>query len=224
MITPEIKRKILQIVNIFETGKLEGRYYELVVMNDGPGGIPQITYGRSQTTEYSGLKNLVQRYIRSEGKYATQLSEYVSRIGKTPLSNDRVFKQLLVQAARNDPMMISVQDEFFDKTYYQPAYKFFISNGFKLPLSLLVIYDSYIHSGRVPDFLRRRFGEKIPARGGNEKEWVARYCDVRHQWLKYHSNPILRKTTYRTACFKEQIASGNWMLDQPIKVQGVVVA
>ncbi|KUK60465.1 MAG: Uncharacterized protein XD81_0176 [Bacteroidetes bacterium 38_7] len=47
MITPEIKRKILQIVNVFETGKLEGRYDELVVMNDGPGGIPQITYGRS---------------------------------------------------------------------------------------------------------------------------------------------------------------------------------
>ncbi|HNQ60125.1 MAG TPA: chitosanase [Bacteroidales bacterium] len=222
MITPEIKRKILQVVNVFETGKLEGRYDALVVMNDGPGGIPQITFGRSQTTEYSGLRDLILRYIKREGVYAAQLSEYEPRIGKTPLTNDQVFKQLLIQAGRNDPLMISVQDEFFDQTYYQPAFKFFTTNGFELPLSLLVIYDSYIHSGRVPDFLRRRFGEKIPARGGNEKEWVTRYCDVRHQWLKYHSNPILRKTIYRTACFKEQIALGNWMLVLPIRVQGLV--
>ena len=61
MITPESKRKILQVVNVFETGKLEGRYDALVVMNDGPGGIPQITFGRSQTTEYSGLRDLILR-------------------------------------------------------------------------------------------------------------------------------------------------------------------
>ena len=134
MITPESKRKILQVVNVFETGKLEGRYDALVVMNDGPGGIPQITFGRSQTTEYSGLRDLILRYIKREGVYAAQLSEYEPRIGKTPLTNDQVFKQLLIQAGRNDPLMISVQDEFFDQTYYQPAFKFFTTNGLELPL------------------------------------------------------------------------------------------
>jgi chitosanase len=52
MIQPEIKRKIEKVVNVFETGTPEGRYDLLVVMNDGPGGRPQITYGRSQTTEF----------------------------------------------------------------------------------------------------------------------------------------------------------------------------
>lgn len=224
MITPEVKRKIERIVNVFETGTPEGRYDLLVVMNDGPGGRPQITFGRSQTTEYGHLKQLVRMYCDQGGAYAQALFPWINRIGAEPLHNNSVFKNLLREAARNDPRMRSVQDTFFDEVYFMPARQFFDSNGFILPLSLLVIYDSYIHSGRVPDFLRRRFGEKVPAAGGNEKEWITRYVDVRHQWLKYHSNEILRKTTYRTQCFKDQMAAGNWLLDKPVLANGVSVA
>lgn len=224
MITPEIKRKIERIVNVFETGTPEGRYDLLVVMNDGPGGRPQITFGRSQTTEYGNLKQLVRMYCDQGGTYAQALLPWIARIGAEPLHDNNVFKNLLREAARNDPRMRSIQDRFFDEVYFTPARQFFDSNGFTLPLSLLVIYDSYIHSGRVPDFLRRRFGEKVPVAGGNEKEWITRYVDVRHQWLKYHSNEILRKTTYRTQCFKDQIAAGNWLLDKPVIANGVSVA
>jgi chitosanase len=107
--------------------------------------------------------------------------------------------------------------------YFAPAQTFFGTNGFTLPLALLVIYDSYIHSGCVPDFLWRRFGEKVPSVGGNEKEWVIRYVDVCHHWLKYHCNKILRRTIYRTQCFKDQIAADNWMLSQPVRANGVEV-
>ena len=224
MMTPEIKNKIQQIVNVFETGKPEGRYELLVVMNDGPGGKPQITYGRSQTTEYGNLKSLLQLYAGKSGTYASDLQAFIPLIGNTPLHNNTGFKKLLRDAGYNDPVMKTAQDEFFDTTYYQPALKFFNTNEFLLPLSLLVIYDSYIHSGRVPDFLRRRFGEKTPANGGNEKEWISRYCDVRHQWLKYHSNELLQKTIYRTNCFKEQITLSNWDLAQPVVANGVSVA
>ncbi|MGC8865918.1 MAG: chitosanase [Bacteroidales bacterium] len=223
MITPETKRKIERIVNVFETGIPNGRYDLLVVMNDGPGGRPQITFGRSQTTEYGNLKKLVQMYCELGGTYAQALFPWIARLGTEPLHDNDVFKNLLREAARNDPRMRSVQDHFFDEVYYLPARQFFDSNGFTLPLSLLVIYDSYIHSGRIPDFLRRRFGEKVPSAGGNEKEWTTRYVDVRHQWLKYHNNELLRKTIYRTQCFKDQIAAGNWMLDKPVLANGVTV-
>ncbi|MEW6134394.1 MAG: peptidoglycan-binding protein [Bacteroidales bacterium] len=223
MIQPEIKRKIEKVVNVFETGTPEGRYDLLVVMNDGPGGRPQITYGRSQTTEFGNLRKLVKMYCDRAGQYAQALLSWLDIIGKEPLSDNTQFKKLLRDAARNDPVMRLVQDVFFEEVYFAPAQTFFESNGFTLPLALLVIYDSYIHSGRVPDFLRRRFGEKVPSAGGNEKEWVTRYVDVRHQWLKYHSNEILRRTIYRTQCFKDQIAADNWMLSQPVRANGVEV-
>jgi len=223
MITPEIKRKIERVVNVFETGSPEGRYDLLVVMNDGRGSRPQITFGRSQTTEYGNLQRLVKLYCDKGGQYAQALQPWLDKIGKEPLHDNAYFKNLLRDAARNDPRMRSVQDIFFEEVYFLPAQMFFENNGFSFPLSLLVIYDSYIHSGRVPDFLRRRFGEKVPASGGNEKEWITRYVDVRHQWLKYHSNEILRRTTYRTQCFKDQIAAENWMLTQPVTANGVIV-
>jgi hypothetical protein len=50
-----------------------------------------------------------------------------------------------------------------------------------LPLSMLVVYDSFIHSGSVPMFLRKRFIERPPANGGDEKKWIGSYVEVRHQ-------------------------------------------
>jgi hypothetical protein len=78
---------------------------------------------------------------------------------EVPLADDVAFKNLLIQAAREDPIMCIAQDGFFDAEYYSQAYRFFEQNQFMLSLSLLVIYDSYIHSGGIPTFLRRRFGE-----------------------------------------------------------------
>ncbi|MDO9511762.1 MAG: chitosanase [Bacteroidales bacterium] len=218
-----IKTKILQIVNVFETGTPEGRYDLLVVMADGRNRELQITFGRSQTTEQGNLKRLVKMYVDSGGIYALRLFPYLIHIGKEPLYDDTAFKKLLVDAARLDPLMREAQDLFFDESYFLPALKFCETNGFEKGLSLLVIYDSYVHSGQVPMFLRRRFGEYVPAQGGREKEWIGRYVDVRNQWLKYHSNELLRKTIYRTLCFKEQLANNNWDLLQKVNANGVPV-
>jgi len=89
---------------------------------------------------------------------------------------------------------------------------------------MLVTYDSYIHSGRIPMFLRKRFKELQPLKGGNEKKWITSYVDVRHQWLKYHEKPILRKTIYRTQVFINEIERNNWNLEKlPINANGVKV-
>ncbi|GAB2594559.1 chitosanase [Spirosoma areae] len=223
MITKAVKTKIEQIVNVFETGTVEGKYDALVIFNDGRDNTRQITYGRSQTTEQGNLKSLIEMYINRDGLFKSEFIPFRSKIGKVPLVDEGVFKSLLRKAAREDPIMRSTQDEFFDILYYTPALLFFTGLDFTLPLSLLVIYDSFIHSGGVPPFLRERFPELPPAKGGDEKAWIKAYVKTRHEWLATNAKVILRKTIYRTRCFSEQINTNNWMLDHPAEANGVRV-
>ena len=83
-------------------------------------------------------------YANAGGTYSEQLRPYIGKIGVTPLVDDNQFKQLLRDAGKNDPVMHRVQDEFFDKRYFEPAMTWADSNGFTLALSALVIYDSFI--------------------------------------------------------------------------------
>lgn len=119
--------------------------------------------------------------------------------------------------------MRQAQDETFDILYFQPAFHFFNAEQFTLPLSMLVIYDSYIHSGAIPAFLRARFPEPTPLRGGDEKAWVRAYTLVRQQWLATHPKKVLHATVYRTKLFLHEMDAGNWMLDAPVTVQGIVI-
>lgn len=225
-ITPIIKRKIEQVINVFETGSAVGDYAALVKYPDYSDPetktrIVQITFGRSQTTEFGNLRALVEDYIASNGTYADKLMPYISRIGKKPsLATDTVFCQALKNAGATDPLMKISQDRLFDIKYYQPAHSWFAVNGFSMPLSLLVIYDSFIHSGSVLAFLRKRFASVVPASGGNEQEWISNYVDARHDWLANHSSDLLRKTIYRTSCFKAQIKNDNWDLSKIIDAHG----
>ncbi|TKK69425.1 chitosanase [Ilyomonas limi] len=229
-ITPAIKNKIQQVVNAFETGSAQGNYSGLVKYDDYTDPVTktrsvQVTYGRSQTTEFGNLKALIQAYVGANGLYAAQLKPYVNRIGTKPsLANDATFCQALIDAGKKDPIMRTCQDTFFDKVYYQPAGNWFVTNGFTMPLSMLVIYDSYVHSGCILPFLRRKFVTAVPAAGGNEKEWINNYVEVRQSWLASHSNPVLRKTIYRTHCFQEQMMRSNWDLSKPISANGITIA
>lgn len=230
MVKPALKKKIEQVINAFETGTAEGNYATLVKLKDhrntATGALEvQITFGRSQTTEFSHLKELVQDYIESNGLFADELKPFLSSIGKKPsLATNEDFCATLKKAGKNDPVMKVCQDRLFDNKYYLRAYSWFIQNGFTLPLSLLVIYDSHIHSGSILPFLRKKFSTALPVNGGNEKEWIANYVNARHNWLAGHSNHLLRSTVYRTNCFKEQIQQSNWDLSQPLKAHGVLIA
>jgi len=212
------------VVNVFETGSIAGDYSAIALFADGPHGERQVTYGRSQTTEYGNLGELVRMYVDAHGTFSELLRPFVPKIGATPLVDDAQFKQLLKDAGKNDPVMQQVQDAFFDQRYFQPAMEWATGHGFTLPLSALAIYDSFIHSGTIFKFLRERFSEMPPVRGGNEQKWVARYVDARQDWLANHQNTDLRKTIYRTQCLKREIARSNWDLSQlPINANGVNV-
>jgi len=215
------KKICIQVVNVFETGTAEGDYGALVIYADGPNKMRQLTYGRSQTTEYGNLEALVEMYVQSQGIYSSGLRPYLPAIGVVPLTEYGVFKQLLRDAGRKDPIMRRVQDEFFDKTYFMPAINWLDENGFTFPLSALVVYDSQIHSGGILTFLRKRFQEYPPAQGGEEKTWIRQYVDVRRDWLATHTNTALNKTVYRMDCLLTEIARNNWDLSMlPINANG----
>ncbi len=218
------KLLIVRILNVFETGTPEGKYDMLVIYDDGANDSYQITYGRSQTTEQGNLRKLIDMYVDNNGKYADDFVPYLDKIGLESLVDDENFKSLLIKAAREDMIMRNTQDSFFDEVYWNPAVEWFERNGFELPLTMLVAYDSYIQSGCIPMFLRKRFIEKPPAKGGDEKKWTASYVEARYQWLKYHEKKILRKTIYRTQTFLNEIARDNWNLDKlPINANGIKV-
>ena len=229
-ITGFVKKKIEQVVNAFETGSAEGDYDELVKYRDYTDPVSkekkvQVTFGRSQTTEFGHLKALVQDYVNRQGTYANELSPYLNRLGKQPtLATDTEFCTALKNAGKNDPIMRKCQDDLFEAKYYQPAYHWFTTNGFTLPLSMLVIYDSTIHSGGILSFLRKRFATVLPVSGGDEKEWIANYVDVRNKWLADNSSTLLQATVYRTKCFKAAIENDNWDIAKPIRANDVLIA
>jgi chitosanase len=107
--------------------------------------------------------------------------------------------------------------------YWMPAEKFFNQNGFTLPLSMLTIYDSYIHSGSVLNSLRAQFPDLVPVSGGDEKTWILKYLDARQAWLANHSNVIVQRTTYRTRAMLMAAQENNWLLDKDYKVNGHIV-
>ena len=223
-LTEKQKRICIQVVNVFETSSIQGDYGNITVYPDGPNKMRQVTFGRSQTTEYGNLEELVEMYVDSGGIYSAQLKPYLPKIGVTPLADDKIFQQYLKDAGKNDPLMKQVQDEFFDKRYFKPAMAFMDQNGFTLPLSALVIYDSQVHSGGILSFLRKRFPAKTPVNGGDEKTWIIQYVDTRRDWMANHSDALLRKTVYRMDCFKREISRNNWDLSiVPINANGMNV-
>lgn len=222
-LSPAQRRIIERVLNTFETGRPEGRYDAIAIFPDGPNRIRQITYGKTQTTEYGNLRQLIEMYAGAGGQLSAELRPYVELIGRTPLVDDERFKQLLRQAG-SDPVMQRTQDAFFDRAYFQPALAWAERHGFTKALSMLVIYDSWIHSGRIRDDIRARFPERPPAFGGNEETWIAQYVAARHDWLTNHGNPVVRPSNYRTRDLMREVARANWDLAQlPILANGTPV-
>ena len=221
-----VQRSVVErVVNAFETGSADGNYGAISIFADGPHDMRQITYGRSQTTEYGHLRELVRRYVEAGGQFSAAMAVFADDINRVPLTDNAQFKQLLRDAGRKDPVMRRVQDDFFTDKYFKPAMVWADKHGFTQPLSALVIYDSFIHSGGILDLLRSRFHESPPAAGGNEKKWIRAYVKARHDWLASHSRKILQKTVYRTVCFQCEIDRDNWDLCKaPVDANGVPVS
>lgn len=223
-LTDSHKRITESVINCFETGSAEGDYACISIYADGPHNIKQITYGRSQTTEYGNLRKLVANYVKAKGKYSDAMAPFADKVGSAPLTDNADFKSLLRKAGKEDPVMKSIQDGFFDEVYFKPAIAWADKEGLTLPLSALIIYDSFIHSGSILWPIRQMFPESTPKGGGNEKNWIAQYTKARNKWLENHSRPAVRSSAYRTRDLLKMIAADNWKLDKlPVIANGVKV-
>lgn len=217
------KAKIEALISVFETGTLKPDYANVTNAKGDTGGL---TFGKHQTTINSGnLYKLLLDYVSEPAAaYRTDFVPYLDRVENkdATLAKDKKFIALLKQSA-TDPVMQRTQDAFFDRIYWNPAQAWATKHGFIQPLSMAVIYDSFIHSGSILPFLRTRFPAKPPTDGGNERQWITQYVNARHHWLATHSNKLLQKTIYRTHTFLSLIANEDWFLEEPIQTQGLTI-
>jgi len=223
-LTPSTRALVDRVINVFQTGAVRGDYGALYTLRNGPHGLRQIIYGRARTKEFDKLRILVLRYAQAKGTFSNDLGQYLWRVGALPLYDDLMFRALLRRAGRLDPAMRSIQDEFFEADYYTPAMRWAALHGLTLPLSALVVYDSFVQSGAILPLIRRTFPERTPSEGGDERTWTRAYVAARHRWLLSHPRPHVRRSSSRTRCLGAQIERGNWHLEQlPIHARGVAV-
>jgi chitosanase len=203
------------IVNIFETGRVRGRYSAVTVLKGDTG---HLSYGRSQAALGSGsLYTLLKDYCAASGaRHAQEFLPFLPRFRDKDFSLDQDQQvRTLLQTAGEDPVMQRTQDDFFERGYWAPAAAAAAAKAFGFPLSTAVIYDSRIHGGY--DRIRQR----VKA-GLDEKAWVAEYVSQRKAWLLSCDHP-LPNTVYRMDEFSKLISEGKWNLELPMTVRGVVI-
>jgi chitosanase len=203
--------KIRNVLIVAEQGRQTMAYGEVYRYNDGPKQCKQITLSIG-FTQYGNLGSVLDVYGKAQGKLSQQLAPWASRMKNPATVDSSEFINLLKEAGK-DPVMQMVQNQMFDKFYLSPGVEWGDREGFILPLSYLVICDSYLHSGSILPVIRLKFAEKTPVHGGNEKVWIEQYTKARQNWLANHSKEILHGTVYRTKYYTELIASNDWDLD-----------
>jgi hypothetical protein len=213
----------LAIVHVFETGKPLGDHSAVAVLDDGAG----VSYGINQFTHRSGsLYTVINTYLGEGGSVGADHFELVlptlkqkSSRAIVALSNDHKFKKLLKDAGETPEMRLA-QQQVMENFYLLPAIEAAEGSHFVSPLSLAVIYDSINHGSY--EKIRDRVSVSRSFFHSNElfeRTWITDYVNSRNAWLT--STARLKKTSYRTAFFLQQIKAGNWGLELPIVVNGL---
>lgn len=214
------KRTGEAIVNIFETGHPLGVYGKVTLIKGDTG---HLTYGRSQTTLASGnLYLLIKAYSDSpDAQFASQLSPYLGQLASrdTTLDTDTTFRALLRDAG-DDPVMHTIQDQFFDRVYWNPSAKDADALSISSALGTTVVYDSHVHGSwaRIRNLTIENHG-KPPA--VNEEDWIGFYVSERRNWLATNPNSALHSTVYRMDTFNQLMGTQNWSLALPVTVRGI---
>ena len=220
------KETIIKILNCFENDSASPNteYDRIYIYRDGPGKKKQVTLARGYTECGGSLWKVFQEYKNLSGedsKVADKLLAYRKDSCTEKLPADKEFLKLIINTADSDDRFKRAQDIVYDEVYWAPGQNWWDREGFKLPLSLAVIQDSYLQSGGILDFLRKRFAESTPRGGGDEQKWISEYVSVRQEWLANHRNAVLHGTVYRTNFFTKEIGRSNWNLDMfPIYPNG----
>lgn len=240
--TRDEKNAAKALTTLWESGSFTGKPWLLVVFgengtkSDGAG----ITYGKSQTTENSGglWKLLFESYAGMNGAYVDRFSPYRNALyrkgvsgEKWALTNNQAFRNLLIEAGRQDPIMARAQDKHFDDNYFLPALQLCEKFQLSLPLSLAFIYDFCIHSGPGDRFNDGKTEQHLDRwdddyeapdtddQDESEKHWVMHMCQKRDDFLA--GIPHAVTTRYRTGSMLKMMREGGskaWNLEVPLEV------
>lgn len=223
MIDSSLIRIFSRILNAFEndSGSPETDYASIYVYHDGNNKRRQITLARGFTEDGGNLRKVIERYIAKGGLKSKYFLSTLNKIATGTLADDKAFIKALKDASA-ETVMHESQDEIFEEEYMRPALNWAISNGFNFPLSVGVIVDSFLHSGSMPGWLMKKFSEKKPAQGGDEKLWITSYLQERLAWFERVTG-ALHNTTYRPKFFLSEIAKGNWSLSCPLRANGASI-
>jgi chitosanase len=207
------------IINIFETSEVLGKYGQVTLIEGDSG---HLTFGRSQTTLSSGnLGRLISKYCDAPGaRFSSRLQPYLPKLKDklTELDNDLRLHNLL-RATADDPVMRKVQDEFFDKAYWQPALASAAQMQISSALGIAVVYDSTVHGSweMIRDRTIQRYGDIGAA--VSEQNWITAYIKTRREWLANHDRADLRRTVYRMDAFQTLVQHDSWSLELPLLVR-----
>lgn len=220
LISKEDINKIVRFTNLAENdnGSPETDYKSIYVYKDGNNKRRQVTLGRGFSQDGGNLWKVLQRYIDKKGQDSEFFKNYKNKMSDGNLWKDTVFLSRLIKAGA-EPVMKESQDEIFNEVYLGPALKWADNNGFKLILSLCVIVDSFLHSGRMTPFLMEKFSEKKPIGGGDEKKWIECYLKERLSWFTRVTD-ALHTCMFRPQFFLNEISKDNWELNCPLMVKG----
>lgn len=206
---------IKKILLAFEQSSTTIKYGDVYKYEDGPNDIKQITVSFG-ITEYGNLKKLINSYCDKNGRYTSKFTSFLPLIGKTSLAANSEFISLLKESS-TDPVMQMCQEQAYDSMYITPALEWCAKNNLTLPLSKLVIADSFLQSGSILSCIRNMYTETLPPTG-DEKAWIIAYCRSRKEWLANHSRKILHNTVYRMNFMQDVIKDNDWNLDKKLYI------
>jgi chitosanase len=211
------------IVNIFETGEVQGIYGDVTLIEGDTG---HLTFGRSQTTLASGgLSKLLEQYCSNPGaRFASRLKPFLQLAASRDfnLDYDKKFHNIL-RATSDDQVMRETQDHFFDTEYWQPAEHDASVSGISSALGVAIVYDGHVH-GSWAKISDRTNSEAGSVESLGEYIWIENYVKIRRAWLACCDRNDLRQTVYRMDAFQRLIDQGYWGLELPLVVRGIEIS
>ena len=205
------------LVNIFEGGRPNGNYGAVGGLHNDKG---HLSYGRSQVSLKSGnLYVVMSNYCAAPGnQYGKDLEPYLERMRVKDITLDgEVQLRAILREAGDDPVMRKVQDDYFDRNFYQPAMAHAKAANLSQALSCAIAYDAAIQGGWFPCSQAVNKGLGPVSETVSEEKWVARYLDERKTYLE----GCAPDTVYRPAAFKTLLDSSNWDLKLPFAFRSV---
>ncbi len=196
-------RAIKQIVAVFETGKPDLAAWE-----------------RWQNLE------MLSGYLQSPSSIGkAQVESFKKRVGLADLTVLRTkdFDELS-GTLQNDPAWKEYIAQYGPDATFERAAAQANSLGIITALATAVIFDSIVQGAfnTVRDRTTAHVGG-VPATGADERTWVKTYVAKRREFLQSNKSDAIRGEVSRMDAFDALIESGNWNLNRPFTVRGVVI-